>query len=174
MRIRDLLSGAVLGCLSLLSVQASPNGDFDTGYEVEQYDDFSQLTGYGDDLTDGMSGYKGDYCGTGSAIQMDGWLDVGGLYNNDQPTSGFNGPYNQTDRDEAALNQAYFVLEKPLGCGRMPGPGSASICSTVPTSSWRNPQASNSTTMAPGIGTATITVWRFPRRMDKLETTRCP
>jgi Putative beta-barrel porin-2, OmpL-like. bbp2 len=40
-----------------------------------------------------------------------GWLDAGGVYNTQQPGSGFNGPYNAVDSTTPTFNQAYLVME---------------------------------------------------------------
>jgi hypothetical protein len=52
-------------------------------------------------------------------LHAGGWIDGGTIYNPANPPSKFNGPFNVTDRDEPALNQAYLFLEKPLdtSCG---------------------------------------------------------
>ena len=40
-----------------------------------------------------------------------GWLDAGGIYNTQQPGSGYNGPYNAVDSTTPTFNQAYLVME---------------------------------------------------------------
>lgn len=50
-------------------------------------------------------------------FNVEGWLDAGFLLNGNEPASGFHGPYNQTDRHEGSLNQAYLVFERPLADG---------------------------------------------------------
>ncbi|NLX12112.1 MAG: porin [Phycisphaerales bacterium] len=51
------------------------------------------------------------------AFNVEGWLDAGFVLNGNKSPSGFNGPYNQTDRHEGSLNQAYLVFERPLARG---------------------------------------------------------
>lgn len=46
--------------------------------------------------------------------QLYGWTNGGVMLNGDDPPSRFHGPYNQVDRNEGALNQQYFVLERTL------------------------------------------------------------
>ena len=54
-------------------------------------------------------------CGCGNCgFRFEGWLDGGFMLNGDKSPSGYNGPYNQLDRHEGALNQAYMILERPL------------------------------------------------------------
>jgi len=52
-------------------------------------------------------------------FNIHGWLNVGYIYNTDDPASQYNGPYNAVDRaNEFAANQAYLIGEKALpGCG---------------------------------------------------------
>jgi hypothetical protein len=50
-------------------------------------------------------------------FQVEGWLNAGFLLNGNEPPSGFHGPFNQTDRHEGSLNQAYLVVERPLADG---------------------------------------------------------
>ncbi len=45
-----------------------------------------------------------------------GWLDAGFLLNSDPAPSRYHGPYNQIDRNEGGLNQAYLVAERELIC----------------------------------------------------------
>lgn len=47
-------------------------------------------------------------------ISVRGWVDGGYTFNGSSPTSHFNGPYNQVDRDRPQLNQLYLVVEKAL------------------------------------------------------------
>jgi hypothetical protein len=58
---------------------------------------------------------RGCNCGR---IHIEGWLDGGFLLNGTEPASGFHGPYNQTDRHEGSLNQAYLVFERALADDR--------------------------------------------------------
>ncbi len=37
-------------------------------------------------------------------FHVDGWLNGGFMLNDNEPASGFHGPYNQTDRHEGSLN----------------------------------------------------------------------
>jgi putative OmpL-like beta-barrel porin-2 len=69
---------------------------------------------------DGCGGFA-DSCGAGCGsglscgrFHVEGWLDGGFMLNGNQPTSGFHGPYNQTDRHEGSLNQAYLILKRDL------------------------------------------------------------
>jgi hypothetical protein len=43
-----------------------------------------------------------------------GWLNAGGIINTGDPSSGFNGPYNQIDNNGGMFNQGYFVAERAL------------------------------------------------------------
>ncbi len=56
-------------------------------------------------------------------IQVRGWLDGGYTWNSESPSSNFNGPYNEKDRDIAQLNQAYLILERKLTSSHQFGVG---------------------------------------------------
>jgi hypothetical protein len=49
-------------------------------------------------------------------VDIYGWIDAGFTYNGSVPASRYNGPYNQVDRNEGALNQLYLVGEHKLDC----------------------------------------------------------
>ena len=54
-------------------------------------------------------------CGCGNCgFRFEGWLEGGFLLNGDKSPSGYHGPYNQSDRHEGELGQAYLILERPL------------------------------------------------------------
>ena len=61
-------------------------------------------------------------CGC-SRFDVRGWLDVGFLLNGNESASSFHGPYNQTDRHEGGLNQAYLVFERSLADNSCPSMG---------------------------------------------------
>lgn len=69
---------------------------------------------------DGCSEAIAKYCRCGSnnrPFQLRGWVDAGAVWNTDDPTSKFNGPYNAVDRsNEPMLNQFYLIGEKSLPC----------------------------------------------------------
>jgi hypothetical protein len=61
----------------------------------------------------------GSSCDTGCADQnkfgFRGWIDAGYIWNTQDPTSRFNGPYNAVDRsNEPMMNQFYLIGEKKL------------------------------------------------------------
>ena len=71
---------------------------------------------------DGCSSCNGGICPLSDCLsgwEVSGWLNGGFIWNTDDPTSNFNGPYNGVDRaNEGMLNQAYLVIEKALPkCG---------------------------------------------------------
>ena len=41
-------------------------------------------------------------------------MSGGYVFNGDTPSSHFNGPYNEVDRNQPQLNQLYFIAEKTL------------------------------------------------------------
>ena len=51
----------------------------------------------------------------GWPISLRGWVSGGYTFNGKTPSSHFNGPYNEVDRNRPVLNQFYFIAEKTLG-----------------------------------------------------------
>ncbi len=50
----------------------------------------------------------------GWPISLRGWVSGGYVFNGNTPSSHFNGPYNEVDRNQPQLNQVYFIAEKTL------------------------------------------------------------
>ena len=54
-------------------------------------------------------------CPQDAPVRVRGWLDGGYVYNNANPNSKFNGPYNSVDRSaEPMFNQGYLILDHTL------------------------------------------------------------
>ena len=75
----------------------------------------------------GISDGQGEYlpcsnngCSERSPFEIRGWVDAGYIWNTDDPTSRFNGPYNAVDRsNELMMNQLYLIGEKKLSSDGM-------------------------------------------------------
>ncbi|MDG2013092.1 MAG: outer membrane beta-barrel protein, partial [Pirellulaceae bacterium] len=70
---------------------------------------------------DDYSGRNRNYCrcsgDKSGPFKLRGWIDAGAVWNTDEPSSKFNGPYNAVDRsNEPMLNQIYLIGEKSLPC----------------------------------------------------------
>lgn len=124
MKIRALVTtAAVLGSLSGLRAQEGssyfgddgPSSQFVSLAAADPAD--CSTCGNG---TDACGRLHGDCCGCDGnqgRLRVEGWLDAGFMLNADSPSSGFNGPYNQIDRDEGAFNQGYLIIERQLDPG---------------------------------------------------------
>ena len=76
----------------------------------------SSNSNYACDGCDGVGqSMCGGNCGDGGQFKLRGWIDAGAIWNTDDPTSNFNGPYNAVDRaTEPMLNQIYLIGERTL------------------------------------------------------------